>query len=469
MGRILSWFDQKSFVHWLIYPLVVCIASWIHFFQTGSLLVDGNPLNPLSLRLVLMGLILGSFIYYYIGLFNLLLQSNKIESQFEIRRLSYLHLIISVFTLPIFSNDFFSMLGYADAFLNGHNIYTNFNANMQTEYAALINPLYQNLNCKYGPINMLVMLPSVLWNQHSILASIIITKSILFLFGLLYIEFSLKLSRLFSNEFKYVLLLLPLWFVQGVGQFHLDIIGVCFVLIGYYYCTKNKNWIGIFFLVLAVLSKITYLVFLSIPFLLLFEKQKKNDFRIWVQYIFLNIIYLFLIGYISYAPFIDHWNELLAPIVSMDTERPSSTMADIGAYMLLLGNTDFKTNYTITIAFFKFIGLLMILMISVIYFKNRTKKYSHRIFLLSIFITLILVYSHRFLPWYLMVVPLFLYVGSRKDWLKWFLLISFISMFQDFAIFMQTDWLGGQIMMAVATICTVGCFFYMLYRRIKYE
>ncbi|MFN5847400.1 MAG: hypothetical protein ACK43K_02825, partial [Chitinophagales bacterium] len=75
---------------------------------------------------------------------------------------------------------------------------------------------------------------------------------------------------------------------------------------------------------------------------------------------------------------------------------------------------------------------------------------------------------HRFLPWYLMVVPLFLYIGDRKDWLKWFLWISFISMFQDFAIFMQTDWLGGKIMMALATIGTVGCFFYHFQSRIKY-
>ncbi|MCE2962543.1 MAG: hypothetical protein ACK5UE_14350 [Chitinophagales bacterium] len=468
MGRYLNWFEYKSILPFLIFPFLVCIVSWIHFYQMGNLLVDGSPVNPLYLRLALMALICGSFVYYYSRLYSLLILSSEIELHFDIRRLSYMHLIISVFTLPLFSNDFFSLLGYADAFVNGHNIYTSFNAKGQTEYAALINPLYQNLNCKYGPLNMLIMLPSVLWNQHSIITSIFISKSLLFIFGVFYIEFSLKLSRLLSKDFIYILLLFPIWFIQGVGQFHLDLIGVCFVLIGYYYCYKNKSWIGIFFLVLAVLSKITYLLFLCIPYLLLLERQKKMDMRAWLQCTILNLIYLSVLGYLAYAPFIDHWKELLAPIRAMNVERPSSTMADIGAYILLPWNNDFKANYTITMTVFKYLGLLVMLGITSIYFKNYSKKYSHRIFLLSIFITLILVYSHRFLPWYLMVVPLFLYIGDRKDWLKWFLWISFISMFQDFAIFMQTDWLGGKIMMALATIGTVGCFFYHFQSRIKY-
>ena len=469
MGRYLNWVSHKSILPLLLFPLLVCIASWIHFYQTGSIEVDASPLNPLSLRLILMAAICGSFLYYYSRLYSLLIDSNNIELHFDVRRLSYMQLIISAFTLPIFSNDFFSLLGYADAFMHGHNIYTNFDANSQTEYAALINPLYHKLNCKYGPVNMLVMLPSALWNQHSVLASIFIGKSLLFLFGILYIEFSLKLCRLISIKFHYVLLLFPLWFIQGVGQFHLDLIGVCFVLIGYYFCFQDKNRIGILFLVLAVLSKVTYLVFLGIPFLLLLERQKKMDIHLWVQYVILNLVYLSVLGYLVYVPFIDHWQELLAPIKAMNSERPSSTMADLGAYFLLLWNADFKANYTLTMTIFKYIGLLVMLGISVFYFKNYTQKYSHRIFLSSIFITLILVYSHRFLPWYLMVLPLFLYLGSRVDWLKWFLLISFVSMFQDFAIFMRTDWLGGEIMMALATIGTMGLYFYNFTSRIKYE
>lgn len=469
MKRILSWFEEKSLLPWLIFPLVVCLVSWIHFYLTGSLLADDSPVNPISLRLVLLTIICGSFLYYYIRLYYIFNSSDRIKLNFNIRKLSYFLLLISVFTLPIFSNDFFSLLGYADAFVNGHNIYTNFNANSQTEYAALINPMYQKLNCKYGPINMLVMLPSVLWNQHSVMTSIFLSKGVLYLFGIFYIEFSLKLSNLISDKFKFILLLSPVWFIQGVGQFHLDIIGVCFVLIGYYYCYKNKNWIGIFFIVLAVLSKITYLIFLCIPFLLLLEREKKINIPVWLHYGFINLIYLSLIGYLVYAPFIDKWDDVLAPIRAMNTERPSSTMADIGAYMLLLWNNDFKVNYTITMTVFKYLGLLIMLGISVIYFKNYPKKYSHRILLLSIFITLILVYSHRFLPWYLMVVPLFLYLGDRNDWLKWFLLISFVSMYQDFAIFMQTDWLGGEIMMVMATIITVGLYFYNFTSRIKYE
>ena len=101
-------------------------------------------------------------------------------------------------------------------------------------------------------------------------------------------------------------------------------------------------------------------------------------------------------------------------------------------------------------------------------YKRNTDKNSYKIFLLIVFTSLIFVYSHRFLPWYLMVIPVFL-VSNRKDWIEWFLLVSFVSMFQDFAIFIDTSNILGQTVMAVATIVTVISFLYKVTKRFSYS
>lgn len=468
MCKYFNFLTIKKLLPWSTFSIAVCLISWLHFYLTNSLEVDNSPINPFYLRTVLFFIICGSFIFYYYHLYKLLIGANGVKLDLDIRKLSYFQLCVSFFTLPLFSNDFFSLIGYADAFLQGANIYGSFDAASQTSYANYINPLYQKLNCKYGPINIFFMLPSVLWNQDSVLGSIFITKVALFFFGALYIEFSLKLARRMAKEYSYILLLCPIWFIQGIGQFHLDIIGVCFVIIGFYFCNQGKNRIGMLFLVLASLTKITYVLFLSIPFLLLIENSKDFKLTQHIQYCLLYIFYFFTIGFFAYLPFIEDMGDILAPINALNSERPTSTMADIAAYILLLWNNDFLFNYTFAIQVFKAIGLFSMLLIVESYLKNYSKRHNYKIFLLTLFTTLILVYSHRFLPWYLMIMPLFLYLGDRKDWLQWFLFISFVSMFQDFTIFIHTDNLLGQATMAVATLITVALYFYKLKSRHRY-
>ena len=102
---------------------------------------------------------------------------------------------------------------------------------------------------------------------------------------------------------------------------------------------------------------------------------------------------------------------------------------------------------------------------SFIYLKNFKKEGSHKFLLLSIFTTLILVYSHRFLPWYLMTIPLFLDYKSKMTWIKWLFVISFFAMFQDFAIFLDTENTVGKIVMASSTIVTVLSYLYLIKSR----
>jgi hypothetical protein len=79
------------------------------------------------------------------------------------------------------------------------------------------------------------------------------------------------------------------------------------------------------------------------------------------------------------------------------------------------------------------------------------------------------VYSHRFLPWYLMLFPLFLFQYKRLDWTKWLLVMILASTFQDIALIADTNNIAGQIIMVLSTLLTVFLTLYLLPSRLKYE
>lgn len=450
-------------LQFLFYPIIVCLISWIHYLSTGSLKVDGNIIEPFWVRLSLLCFIGLSFIVYYRRLYCIIQDSSLIEIQ-ELKKLTIGFVVISFFTLPIFSNDFFSVIGYSEAAFKGFNVYEKFDALSQTSLASYINPLYHNLNCKYGPVNLFVFLLPFYLGVKSIFGLLLSCKLIFLFFSIIYLHFSFKLIEK-SKENYIWLILFPIWSIQGLGQFHNDIIGISFLLAGFYYLKEMKLGYTALFISLAVLCKFTFIIFLALPFCYLLEKDKEVNIKNWSKLGLYFLVWILAFGYLFYSPFINHISQILTPIKAMNGERPSSTFADLGAYFLLIFNSDFQSNYEKTIPIFKYIGLAIMMFSSFIYLRNYKKEGAYKMFLLSIFTTLVLVYSHRFLPWYLMVVPILLDYKFKESWIKWFFFISFFAMFQDFAIFLDTENIVGKVIMASSTIMTVLMYLYKIKSR----
>lgn len=453
----------NKYTSFLFYPLIVCLVSWLHFGLTDSLIVDGNCIEPFWIRLCLFIFIGLSFFIYYKKLYEIIQDPSSINLPI-LKFISGLFVVLSFSTLPLFSNDFFSMLGYSEAAFKGFNIYENFDALTQTSFTDYINPLYYKLNCKYGPVNVLLLMIPFFLGIKSMFGLMLFCKFIFLIFTLVYLRFSFKLIE--KSKVNYCwLILFPIWSMQGLGQFHNDIIGISMLLAGYFFLQERKLFLASVFISLAVLCKFTFIIFLALPFCYYLELEKKLEFKHWAKLGVYFMICLLSLGYLFYSPLIDSFSQILTPIKAMNGERPSSTFADLGAYALMVFSDDFKSNYEKTIPIFKYLGMLIMLFSSFIYLKNFKKEGSHKFLLLSIFTTLILVYSHRFLPWYLMTIPLFLDYKSKMTWIKWLFVISFFAMFQDFAIFLDTENTVGKIVMASSTIVTVLSYLYLIKSR----
>lgn len=442
------------------FPIIVFLISWFHYFNTKSLKVDQNPVNPFYLNIFLFTLLVISF-YYYIKL----IKSNL--DKYETLSLDYLYkysinvLLISVVTLPILSNDVFSVFSYSYSYLNGVDIYNlNYKA-VKSVYTEMSNPTYVNLPCKYGPISMLVSNVSVYFAQQNVILALIFYKFFFFVFGSIFIFYANKFD--YQNR-NYIILLIPIWWFQGIGQLHNDLFGVLFILIAlFYYYKKDSIFITSIFIVLAMLTKLTFVLFAIFPILDMFINKKWNFFLKYVLYL---VLFSLLLGYIFYYPFIRTITDVLIPLKSMNTERPSSTFTDIFAHIGLIFNQDFKSNYVVLIPIFKVLGLFTMALFSLYYLLKYYKSNANEKLILFLFLALIFIFSHRFLPWYFMIVPLFLFFTKDNEWIKWILIIFFVSTFQDFAIFINTNNLIGQITMVISTAFTVSLFFYKLKKRL---
>ena len=451
---------NRSYLNFYYFPFLLFIISWVHFFNTKSLKVDENPISPFFLNVLLFTILIVSFTFYLKLVFETLIKRESLNLDF-LNKYSLHVLLLSTMTLPIFSNDVFSIFSYSFSALHGVDIYSmEYNA-IPSMYTKMSNPTYINLPCKYGPLSMLVSNFSVYIAKQNVALALIIYKFIFFIFGLIFIFFANKLDYQYRNL---IILLIPIWWIQGVGQLHNDLFGVVFLLIALYFYYKKKNiLITSVFIVFAILSKLTFVLFTLFPILDLFTQKK---WKLILRYILYLVLFSMLFGLVFYSPFIDNPSQILTPLKAMNTERPSSTFTDIFAHIGLLMNSDFKTNYQFLIPIFKLIGILSMIFFCMMYLFQFYKKNANEKLILHLFLCLIFVFSHRFLPWYIMVMPLFLFYSKENEWLRWLLVLFYISTFQDFAIFINTNNIIGQMTMVLSTIITVGLFFYNLNKRL---
>jgi hypothetical protein len=218
---------NRSYLNFYYFPFLLFIISWVHFFNTKSLKVDENPISPFFLNVLLFTILIVSFTFYLKLVFETLIKRESLNLDF-LNKYSLHVLLLSTMTLPIFSNDVFSIFSYSFSALHGVDIYSmEYNA-IPSMYTKMSNPTYINLPCKYGPLSMLVSNFSVYIAQQNVALALIIYKFIFFIFGLIFIFFANKLDYQYRNL---IILLIPIWWIQGVGQLHNDLFGVVFFLI----------------------------------------------------------------------------------------------------------------------------------------------------------------------------------------------------------------------------------------------
>lgn len=458
---------------------VLCFvsASWWHFAATQNLRVDDNPLPPVAmvgcLVLVITGLIVGTWVYWQI----LTRRNNYDLSPEALRRLAYMTLGLASFMLPILSNDIFSVLAYGDLTAHGYNPYTNTQALAGTSYYEYVSPLYRTIPCVYGPVNLFVASVAAFIGGGSPLTGILVYKLLSFLLLAGMIEVVTRHTQSFFLKgwnLQAAILLSPLLWIQGAGQNHNDVFGTCALAVGVFLLRKDNFISACVFFTLAFLTKLSFALFLPLPLVWCIWVERFEWMQIVKQSMKAALVCVPLLV-LAYLPFKVNLETFLQPFISLSNLRPSGTFPDIIGELTIHIIKFISPNFCAddaawdalkvaiwakAILSFKVFGLGLILYLLA---KLRDMRQPQTAFMLfvAVFVAFIGFFSHRFFSWYLLVALPLLAETPHRTWLRWFTLMSMVSVAQDFSLIAPR---GGVVAGTLIAITTVGTLFLLLWR-----
>ena len=224
-GELLRSYAGSPSARWLLGLALITLSSWGRWVATGSLRIDENYPESLAGSLLFAALLLGwaLLVTAWVGLLE--------RPPTRPRRLAYGGLFIVAFMLPLLSNDIYGLFAYAGLAVRGYDVYTSTQSLSASPWFLWIGERWRANPCPYGPLALLwAAWPSIAGEKNAFLA-VFLLRLTWFLPLLAVMELSL---RAFADRpfFQAMLWLNPLLLVEGVGQLHLDLLGVLAITAG---------------------------------------------------------------------------------------------------------------------------------------------------------------------------------------------------------------------------------------------
>jgi hypothetical protein len=459
--------SKQSLYRWAVLapPMAAVSASWLHLAVTGQLTVSGAPASEPAMVAANLAL----FVFALAGGAWMCWQTTSRNGSWavpenELRTLGYLSLLLSSLMLPLTSNDIFCVLGYGDAALQGMDVYLDPDTPSKSAYAPYIDPLYQHLACKYGPLNVMLAELAVWMGGQGLWGGILGYKILTLGAGILFLESVLRLAK-GSGHFDGAAwaLLGPLWWFQGIGQQHNDLFGVALLAAGLL-ALRNKQYAwGWLAFGLAFLSKITFVVLLPLPFAYALLHER---FGWWaaIRKSLPGAVLLAAFSLLCYGRYIDSPAALLAPLTAMGGERPTSTLPDVLGYAAEAFGTPKEAAWKVLVPLFQLLGLgaLAFLGLRALRHLKRFDEAALNEQFAQFLVVFVSLYSHRFLPWYFMALLPLLVSGGRGVWLRWALVAGTLAALQDAAHIPSNETALGKVIVATMTVLTILSFFWKL-------
>jgi hypothetical protein len=419
--------SSQIIVRLCVCSALIVLVSWGHYWLTGSLKVDENYLRfPID---VLVWLItFGAIIWAGILSYATLRVGFSIAN---LRFLSYGLAFVSLWQLPILSNDIFGYFHYGDYAFAHQNPYTQ--AGMMayvSPFKSYVSPLYKEYICPYNPLSLFIFEKIVAWGTYSVFQTIFFYKIVIGLVWVFFSELMLRMSV--SNSLKAFVASSPVVWLQCLGQGHSDILVLIFCGLGICFFQKyNSILLLTFFLVLSILLKFSFVVLLAFPAFEVLKHLKSGfDFRsiLMATIGFVLGLSIICIGFGLYFSSID---EVLAPLKVINQNRTSGSFITIAALVVsLTKGINFADSEAVVALsgpinlIFRIVGLGMIALSTILWLMGKLKVSAIQMAIWVIFIVICFI-SHRFLSWYLLVfVPLALFLEVRDSWLKWLIFVS---------------------------------------------
>lgn len=430
------------------------MASWIRWYFTGSLKADENYIedNALALNFYILSYFCG-FLLLVHTYYKIIFRKEGFDlSLKETRNLSIIGYIIFFFMTVIFASDIYTYLAEGELATRGIYTYTNGELVKNSYFIEYVSNWWKDCPNHYGP-PLLFMFYSSVYIGKSVMASywvfkIVMLTSALLLTQTIFLILKEQYTKTTYNLYALVVLA-PLFLIEGVGQTHVDLVITLFISLFIYFFLKNNFFIAIIFVAFAISSKILYGVIL-VPFLiaLLYVKfiNATKNIKGFLSYSILGLLIIGIVVGVSYVPIWQGWETITTPMVYHKNKTPCRSFTDLSILVYKFGNELIRNGFDIpkllldskkedflsiekrlfyqnTIApIFKILGILLAFLSALPILKIKNTKEVFHVFA-RLWIIIITIYSPIFNPWYFMPILLLLIFSDIKSWMIYAIIV----------------------------------------------
>ncbi len=269
-----------------------------------------------------------------------------------------------------------------------------------------------NVGLIYGPLWLLFyIIPSLLSNLASNLwLSVVFFKlmAIIFNIGSAYLIF--KILEITKEKYKYTGTILymfnPFLLFEAANNGHNDILMIFFILLSLFAWLKNKYYLGLIFLILSSLIKITSIVLL--PIFVLIVANNKKLLKNKATFIINSVLIFVLIYYLAFL-FSGGNPAIIEGVLDQGKVFNYLSLSPLPFALNLIKINPGTIKLISSLVFFLF---YFIVLLKIILDKEKNKITENY---LSVFIFYFLVGSTMFMPWYLIwAIPLSILINQQK-------------------------------------------------------
>lgn len=438
----------QIFLRFSIACILIVLASWTRWYFTGSLKADENYIenNALALNFYIFSYFSGFFLLvhtYYKIIFRKEGYDLSID---ETRTLSIIGNIILFFMTVIFASDIYTYLAEGELATRGIFTYTNGELVKNSKFIEYVSFWWKDCPNHYGP-PLLFMFYSSVFIGKSVMASYWVFKILMLISAILLTQTIYLILKEQSTKTKYnlyaLVVLAPLFLIEGIGQTHVDLVITLFIALFIYFFLKNNFFMAVIFIALAVSCKIMYGVIL-IPLLiaLLYVKyiNAAKNIKGFLSYSILGLVIIGIIVGISYIPIWQGWETITIPMDYHKNKTPCRSFTELSILVYKFGGELLSNGFNIPqllidahtkdflsvqkiLAYQKLIapilktlGLLLAIWSALPLLKIKNTKEVFHIFA-RLWIIIITIYSPIFNPWYFMPILLLLIFTDTKSWM----------------------------------------------------
>lgn len=465
--------------------VIASIISWVRTSAAGSIMVDYHRIEGAPLWIVYIGLLAT------VGLSSLavyrLWQRQDISLP-QVRILSYVLVLLYSGMLPMISNDLFSLLAYGDAANRGVDVYTDVASLRVSPLFEYVSPLWQLAPCVYGPVCLTTSRVAALIAGGNIYLAILAYKVLALLWAVVFIESMVRIGARLELSVRTMALILlnPLYMIQGIGQLHCDAVAIALIAAMIYFAISCRWYVASIFAGLAIVAKMSYV--LMVPFLAVILFIYRESWRQLLMQIAGGAVIAAAVIMLVYLPYFSSIKTVAIPFDFLTSQKPAKSAAEVIGDVIyfapgvILGeNAELHDSIKRTSGLLdgqlriwlavqqvlKIFALLMSLVLLLRFWLGSRSMAAWCRTYVRLLLLFLLFFSHVFYPWYLLfVIPLLLY-EVNSAFIAWLLIMVSLAIMQDAMTFASHESVLYYCIL-IMTFASVLSFF-MMFRTVYFR